>query len=156
MWTVLCTLQGGDWVCPPSVNELFLGWFSLHSRKEENFFWRMAALCLLCSLLKERNKIVLEDEQFSLDRLKSSFLRSLSSWASVITVVDYTLVRFLFLYIVMVSCGLVCFWNQPFFVWSLGLPSYTSCILFGLLSWPFFLSMKFPCLTRKKTSRPRM
>ena len=48
----------------------------------------------LWAIWKERNIIVFEDEQFSLDRLKSS--RTISSWASVISNGDYTLVRFLF------------------------------------------------------------
>ena len=37
-----------------------------------------------------------DDVQFSLYRLKSSFLRNLSSWASVISNLDHTLIRLLF------------------------------------------------------------
>ena len=44
---------------------------------------------------KKRNIIVFEDVQFSLVRLKSSFLRTLSSWVFVICNMDHTLIRLL-------------------------------------------------------------
>ena len=42
------------------------------------------------------NSIVFEDVQFSLVRLKYFFLRTLSSWTSVISNMDHTLISLLF------------------------------------------------------------
>ena len=44
----------------------------------------------------ERNKVVFEDERFSFDRLKSFFLMSFCSWASLLSYMDCSLVRRLF------------------------------------------------------------
>ena len=92
LWTTLFSLQGGGWVCPYSVQELFLGWKILEGQK----IVEDGSTLPLWAIWKERNIIVFEDKQFSLDRLKSSFLRTIRSWASVISNGDYTLVRFLF------------------------------------------------------------
>ena len=47
-------------------------------------------------LVEERNNILFDDVQFSLFRPKSFFLRTLSSWASVISNLDHTLISLLF------------------------------------------------------------
>ena len=94
--TTLFSIQGGEWVCPSLMLEFFLGWINLSTRKEDKKLWRMVALCLIRDIWKEKNIIVFEDVQFSLVRLKSFFLRRLSSWASVISNMDYTLISLLF------------------------------------------------------------
>ena len=96
LWTTLFSIQGGEWVCPSSMLEFFLGWINLSTRKEDKKFWRMVALCLLWAIWKETNIIVFEDVQFSLVRLKSFFLRTLSSWANFISDMDHTPISLFF------------------------------------------------------------
>ena len=59
------------WVCPYLVKELLMGWVWLPLKKKEAKVWRVAPLCLLWAIWIERNKVVFEDMQFSLDRLKT-------------------------------------------------------------------------------------
>ena len=99
LWTALFSAHGGGWVCPLLVKDLILGWHRLPSRKKEYRLWRAAPLCLMWVIWKERNIIIFEDDFFSLDRLKSLFLRSLCSWASLILEVDCYLVRSLFCFL---------------------------------------------------------
>ena len=96
LWTALFSAHGGGWVCPLLVKDLILGWDRLPSREKEYRLWRAAPLCLMWAIWKERNKIIFEDDCFSLDRLKSLFLRSLCSWASLIMEVDCDLLRTFF------------------------------------------------------------
>ena len=72
---------------------LMLGWFRLPLRKKESKLWKAVPLCMLWTIWKERNRIVFEDECFSRTRLKSCFLRSISSWASLIQDVEHSFVR---------------------------------------------------------------
>ena len=96
LWTALFSAHGGGWVCPLLVKDLILGWDRLPSRKKESRLWQAAPLCLMWAIWKERNKIIFEDDGFSFDILKSIFLRSLCSWASLIPEVDCYLVRNIF------------------------------------------------------------
>ena len=68
LWTTLFSLQDGGWVCPYSIQELFLDWKILEGQK----IVEDGGALPLWAIWKERNIIVFEDEQFSLDRLKSS------------------------------------------------------------------------------------
>ena len=72
---------------------LMLGWLRLPLWKKESKLWRAVPLCMLWTIWKERNRIVFEDECFSRTRLKSCFLRSISSWASLIQDVEHSFVR---------------------------------------------------------------
>ena len=96
LWSVIGSLIGGDWVYPSFVNELCNGWNSPSLGKKEKILWWTVPLCLLWAIWKERNIIVFENEAFSLARWKSFFLRTLSSWATLISNMDYALVRTLF------------------------------------------------------------
>ena len=65
-------------------------------------------------MLKERNNVIFEDECFSFSWLKSFFLRSFYSWASLIRKGCY-IVRRLFCILLRASwAGRFCF--KPFFV----------------------------------------
>ena len=96
LWTVLFSAHGSGWVCRLLVKGLILGRDCFPSRKKEYRLWRAAPLCLMWAIWKEGNRIIFEDDCFSLDRLKSLFLRSRCSWASLILEVVCYLVRSLF------------------------------------------------------------
>ena len=53
-------------------------------------------LCLIWAIWKERNRVVFEDKAFSKTRLKSCFLFSFSSWASLVHDVEHPFVRDIF------------------------------------------------------------
>ena len=51
---------------------------------------------LVMAIWKERNRVVFDDEAFSKSRLKSCFLFSFSSWASLMFDVEHPFVRNIF------------------------------------------------------------
>ena len=57
---------------------------------------RAVPLCLIWSIWKERNRVVFEDKAFSKTKLKSCFLFSFSSWASLVHDVEHPFVRDVF------------------------------------------------------------
>ena len=84
IWTAIFSLSGGGWVCHFLVKDLMLGWLHLPLRKKDAKLWRTVPLCLIWAIWKERNRVMFEDEVFSKTRLKSCFLFSFSSWASLV------------------------------------------------------------------------
>ena len=51
-------------------------------KKEERMIWLAAPLCIFWAVQRERNKVIFENEDFLLSRLKSSFVYLLHSWAT--------------------------------------------------------------------------
>lgn len=49
--------------------------------KESEKLWMAKQLCLLREIGKKRNQVVFEDMDFSLSRIKASFIGSLTTWA---------------------------------------------------------------------------
>ena len=93
LWTTLFSLSEGGWVCPYTVKELLMGWVWIPLKKKEVKLWRAAPLCLLWAIWIERNKVVFEDMQFSLNRLKTFFLRSFREWTIMIPDVNLSFLR---------------------------------------------------------------
>ena len=79
-------------------------------RKKDFKLWRAAVpLCLICAIWNETNRVVFEDKGFSRTRLKSCFLKSLSSWASLVHDVEHSFVRDILCISLALFGGLVCF-----------------------------------------------
>ena len=74
IWTCLLATVGISWVPLLLVKDLIIGWNSIPIRKGERKAWRAAPLNLLWAIWKERNRIVFESEEFSLNKLKRAFL----------------------------------------------------------------------------------
>ena len=70
-----------------------MGWVWLPLKKKEAKLWRVVPVCLLWAIWIERNKVVFEDMQFSLDRLKTFFIRSFREWATMIPDVNLSFLR---------------------------------------------------------------
>lgn len=83
----------GSWTCPFFIPLRF----TYLLEKKDAKLWPAAPFCLLSEIWKERNKVVFEDETLYFEKLKSSFLRSFSLWASVSHVSGDSFVR-IFLY----------------------------------------------------------
>ena len=88
LWAALISIPRADWVCPFMVKDLLFSWSCFLVRKNARKLWMTAPLSLLLAIWKERNKIVFEDAMFSYNRLKLSFVSSLTSWVGLIANVD--------------------------------------------------------------------
>ena len=64
------------------------GWNIIPVRKDERKIWKAASYCLLWAIWKERNRLVFENEEFSLNRLKRYFVYSLCSWPTLVVNYD--------------------------------------------------------------------
>ncbi|KAJ9693543.1 hypothetical protein PVL29_009476 [Vitis rotundifolia] len=75
LWKLLFALFGVTWVLPCSVRETLLGWYgSFVGKKSAEKAWKLALLCLFWAVWKEINRIAFNNEEFSVHRLKYSFV----------------------------------------------------------------------------------
>ena len=71
-WTSILATMGITWVPPYFVRDLLAGWRKISVKEERK----------IGVVRRERNRMIFENEDFSLSRLKSSFDYLLHSWAS--------------------------------------------------------------------------
>ena len=95
LWVALISIPGLDWACPHLVKDFLMGWTLFPIRKKARNPWMAASTSLLWAIWKERNRVVFYDTPFSVDRLKLSFISTLSSWAGLIANDDFSFVRIL-------------------------------------------------------------
>ena len=76
------------WVLSGSVKETLLGWHGAFVVKTCKKAWQMAPLCIFWLVWKERNLLAFGNEEFSLQRLKYSFVCNLWSWVRVFIVLS--------------------------------------------------------------------
>ena len=76
LWSSLLTALEIAWM----TKDVIISWNKIPLRKDDCKISRATLCCLFWSLWKERNKVVFEDEQFSLSKLKFFFVYSLCSW----------------------------------------------------------------------------
>ncbi|RVW47359.1 Ribosome maturation factor RimM [Vitis vinifera] len=62
------------WVLPATVKEMLLGWNGTFVGKKSKGVWKASPLCLFWTVWKTRNKVAFEEEELSIQRLKSSFV----------------------------------------------------------------------------------
>ena len=74
LWDLLFTLFSVSWVLHSSVKEVLLGWHGSFVGKKRRKVWRATPLCLFWMVWKERNRIAFENQEFSIQRLKYSFV----------------------------------------------------------------------------------
>ena len=77
LWELSFALFGVTWVLPCSVRETLLGRYGSFVGKKHKKAWKLAPLW---AVWKERNRIAFDDEEFSVHRLKNSFVCSFWSW----------------------------------------------------------------------------
>ena len=83
LWNLLFSLFGVSWILSCSMKKTLLGWHGAFMGKVRKKAWQMAPLCLFWTVWKERNIWVFSNEEFSLQRLKNSFVCNLRSWVRV-------------------------------------------------------------------------
>ena len=84
-----------DWVCSFLVKYLMVGWTTLTIRKKAKKLWQAALSSLCWAIRKERNVVVFDNVIFSPERLKNSFITSLTSWTGLIYEGEYSIVNLL-------------------------------------------------------------
>ena len=83
-WAALISLQGKEWVCPLLIKDLMVDWTTFPIRKKAKSLWQAALSSLYWAIWKERNMVVFDNVIFSQERLKNSFITSLTSWTGLI------------------------------------------------------------------------
>ena len=80
LWDLLFALFGVCWVLPYSARETLIEWRGFMLGKKHRKVWKAAPLCLFWAVWMERNRIAFDNEDFSVHRLKNSFVCNLWVW----------------------------------------------------------------------------
>ena len=79
LWELLLAIFGVSWVFPLFVSETLLSWNGSFVGKRHKKAWLAAPLCIFWTTWGERNRLVFEDVNISVNRMKSTFLCNLWS-----------------------------------------------------------------------------
>lgn len=79
LWTAIFSRFGLSWVMPHRVVDLFACWWT-GGRSRNAVVWKMVPSCLMWCLWRERNDRTFEDQERTLEELKSFFFFTLFSW----------------------------------------------------------------------------
>jgi hypothetical protein len=82
-WHYLFTLFGIEWVMPQKVLDLFACWNQVGGRDLVKVIWRMAPLCVIWCIWRERNAQLFEDKECSVDGVRKNMICMLHLWAMV-------------------------------------------------------------------------
>ncbi|RVX07165.1 hypothetical protein CK203_053510 [Vitis vinifera] len=74
LWVLLFSMFGVQWVLLATVKEMLSGWNGTFVGKKRKGVWKASPLCLFWTVWKTRNKVAFEEEELSIQRLKSSFV----------------------------------------------------------------------------------
>ena len=81
------------WACPFLASDVLIGRKAVPIRKPERKIWLVAPLHLFWAIWKERNRVDFESAEFSLHRLKNSFVISIWSWINIVLKQDFLYIR---------------------------------------------------------------
>ena len=76
MWELLLAIFRVSWVFSLSVKETLLSWNCSFVGKRRKKAWMAAPLCIFWTIWRERNRLVFEDENISVNRMKYTYLWS--------------------------------------------------------------------------------
>ena len=118
LWELLFSLFGVTWVNPLSLRDTLLSWKGFRVVKKQEIVWQASPFCLFWTVWKARNVVAFNDEVFSTQRLKISFVYLLWSETK-LSLVDgpLTLVGFIDGWVV--SEDGVSFCTSQLFLWGL-------------------------------------
>jgi hypothetical protein len=86
LWSVIFTLFDVKWVMNGRVLDLMACWKGQRGNKMVMNVWRMAPLCLMWTIWKERNARCFENRELTMAELSNSFLKLLFLWAGVLNI----------------------------------------------------------------------
>jgi hypothetical protein len=95
LWSYVLILFGVEWVMPRTVLELLNSWGVAIECGHAIKAWRLAPLCLLWCIWRERNARLFDDVETSMVELRKRLLNTLYFWIalhhglSVFTYVDF-------------------------------------------------------------------
>jgi hypothetical protein len=95
LWSYILILFGVEWVMPRTVLELLKSWGAAMGSGQATEAWRLAPLCLLWCIWRERNARLFEDVETSMVELRKRLIDTLYFWIaphhslSVFTYVDF-------------------------------------------------------------------
>jgi hypothetical protein len=77
LWSYILILFGVEWVMPRTVLKLLTNWGALVGYGRAKEAWRLASLCLLWCIWRERNARLFEDVETSMVELQKRLLNLL-------------------------------------------------------------------------------
>ena len=80
VWNMVCQLFGVVWVMSGSLKECLGSWRTQKGNRTILQIWRMALLCVMWCLWRERNERSFEDREIGRMELKKRVLQTLFSW----------------------------------------------------------------------------
>jgi hypothetical protein len=80
LWSSLFNLFGVDWVMPRRVRELLVSWGGQEGCRNILEVWRLAPLCLMWCIWRERNARNFENRETSVEELKKIIFNSFYTW----------------------------------------------------------------------------
>ena len=83
LWLLILSFFGVQWVMHSSVRRNLLGWHGSFVGKKREKAWRVALLCLMWTIWKERNRRAFDDVARNDQKIKSIFLYTFVNWARV-------------------------------------------------------------------------
>ena len=84
--SVLFTLFGVKWVMNGRVTDFLACWKGQRGNKMVMEVWRMAPLCLMWTIWRERNARCFEDTELTMAELSNRFLKLLFLWVGVLNI----------------------------------------------------------------------
>jgi hypothetical protein len=86
LWSVLFTLFGVKWAMNGRVIDLMACWKGQRGNKMVMEVWRMAPLCLMWTIWREKNSRCFEDTELTRAELSNRFLKLLFLWAGALNI----------------------------------------------------------------------
>jgi hypothetical protein len=86
LWSVLFSLFDVTWVMNGRVIDLLACWKGQRGNKMVLEVWRMAPLCLMWTIWRERNFRCFEDKELTMAEISTRFLTVLYQWAGVLNI----------------------------------------------------------------------
>ena len=93
LWSGVISISELHWVYPHLAKDLLSSWNYFPISKKTKRVRRATPLSLFYAIWNERNRIVYEDETFCLNRMKLSFISTLTSWAGNFVYEDRSFLR---------------------------------------------------------------
>ena len=80
LWNYVFNLFGVEWVMPQKVIDLFACWRQVGGRDLSRAIWRMAPLCVMWCIWRERNARIFEDKECSVEEVRKTMVTMLHVW----------------------------------------------------------------------------
>ena len=123
LWSVLFSIFDVKWVMNGRVIDLFACWKGQRGNKLVIEVWRMAPLCLMWTIWRERNAQCFEDKETTMAKISNRFLNLFFHWAGVLNIPQvssrHQFVDYVLPFICKgVSAYFLCTWVEPLYAFQ--------------------------------------